>query len=55
MPLSFLGAAWPRYYTGFDLAMNVIAYLPFGFLCAATMRRHLGPAGLAAGRPSAAR
>jgi len=42
-PLSFLGAAWPRYYTGFDLAMNVVAYLPFGFLCAAALRRHLAP------------
>jgi len=40
-PLSFLGAAWPRYYTGFDLATNIVAYLPFGFLCAAAMRRHL--------------
>jgi VanZ family protein len=40
-PVSFLGASWPRYYTGFDLATNVAAYLPFGFLCAATMRRHL--------------
>jgi VanZ family protein len=39
--LSFLGAPWPRYYTGFDLAMNVAAYLPFGFLCAAAMRRRL--------------
>jgi VanZ family protein len=49
--LSFLGAAWPRYYTGFDLAMNVAAYLPFGFLCAATMRRHMAnlPAWLLAG------
>ncbi len=50
-PLSFLGAAWPRYYTGFDLAMNVTAYLPFGFLCAADMRRRMTrlPAWLLAG------
>ena len=33
--LAFLGAAWPRYYTGFDLATNIIAYLPFGFFCTA--------------------
>ena len=39
--MAFLYAAWPRYYTGFDLATNVAAYLPFGFLCAAAMRRHL--------------
>jgi hypothetical protein len=40
-PLDFLGAAWPRYYTGFDLATNIAAYLPFGFLCAAALRRNL--------------
>lgn len=42
-PLSFIMAGWPRYYTGFDLAANVVAYLPFGFLCAAAWRRHLSP------------
>ncbi len=42
-PLAFFGAAWPRYYTGFDLATNVIAYLPFGFFCTAAMRRSLSP------------
>ena len=42
-PLAFLGAGWPRYYTGFDLATNIVAYLPFGFLCAATLRRPLAP------------
>jgi VanZ family protein len=42
-PLGFLGASWPRYYTGFDLAINIAAYLPFGFLCAAALRRHLMP------------
>jgi len=31
-PLDFLTAAWPRYTTGFDLAINVVAYLPMGFL-----------------------
>lgn len=38
-PLAFLGAAWPRYWTGFDLATNTIAYLPFGFFCTAALRR----------------
>ncbi len=42
-PLAFLGAAWPRYYTGFDLTTNALAYLPFGFLCAASLRRRLRP------------
>ncbi len=40
-PLAFLGAAWPRHYTGFDLATNVLAYLPFGFFCTAALRRRL--------------
>jgi VanZ family protein len=31
-PLVFLGAGLPRYWTGFDLASNVILYLPLGFL-----------------------
>ena len=38
-PRAFLGAAWPRYWTGFDLATNTIAYLPFGFFCTAALRR----------------
>lgn len=42
-PSSFLGAAWPRYYTAFDLTTNLAAYLPFGFLCAAAWRRRLMP------------
>jgi len=42
-PLDFFAAAWPRYYTGFDLAANAVAYLPFGFLCAAALRRRLAP------------
>ncbi|MCP5247667.1 MAG: VanZ family protein [Candidatus Accumulibacter sp.] len=41
-PLEFLYAAWPRYWTGFDLAVNVVAYLPLGFLLALTLRRRLG-------------
>jgi VanZ family protein len=28
----FLDAAFPRYWTAFDLAVNVFAYFPFGFL-----------------------
>ena len=40
-PLAFLGAAWPRHWTGFDLAINVLAYLPFGFFCTAALRHRL--------------
>jgi VanZ family protein len=32
--LDFLAAPWPRYVTGFDLAVNFLGYLPFGLLCA---------------------
>ncbi|MCX7156356.1 MAG: VanZ family protein [Rhodocyclales bacterium] len=42
-PLAFVGAAWPRYYTGFDLVTNVLAYLPFGFFCTTALRRRLAP------------
>ena len=42
-PLAFLGAAWPRYFTGFDMATNVVAYLPFGFFCTTALRRRLAP------------
>jgi len=38
-PFAFLDAEWPRYWTGFDLAINVIAYLPLGFLLALTLVR----------------
>ncbi|HRD93567.1 VanZ family protein [Accumulibacter sp.] len=38
-PLEFLDAGWPRYWTGFDLSVNVIVYLPLGFLLALTLRR----------------
>lgn len=41
--LAFVSAAWPRYTTGFDLATNVIAYLPFGFFCTAALRHRLAP------------
>ncbi|HQR04473.1 MAG: VanZ family protein [Proteobacteria bacterium] len=40
-PFAYLDAAWPRYYTGFDLASNVVGYLPLGFLWAATFQARL--------------
>ena len=45
--LTFLDAPWPRYWTVFDLAVNVLAYLPLGFLLTLTLRRVSGR-GLAA-------
>jgi VanZ family protein len=40
-PLAFLLAAWPRYFTGFDLATNVAAYVPLGFFACVALRRQL--------------
>jgi len=34
-PLAFLAAPWPRYVTHFDPAVNILAYVPLGFLWAA--------------------
>lgn len=36
-PFAFLGGSWPRYVTGFDVAVNILGYLPFGFLCVAAL------------------
>lgn len=38
-PFTFLTAAWPRYWTVFDLAINTLAYLPLGFLLTLGFRR----------------
>ncbi len=35
----YLNAPWPRYYTGFDLTLNVLAYAPLGFLLVPTLAR----------------
>ncbi|MBV2235847.1 MAG: VanZ family protein [Sterolibacterium sp.] len=34
----YLQAAWPRYWTAFDIVVNVLAYLPLGFLWASAFR-----------------
>jgi VanZ family protein len=39
---AFLTAGWPRYTTAFDIAINVAAYVPMGFLWVAALRRPLG-------------
>ncbi|MBK5914061.1 VanZ family protein [Rhodocyclus purpureus] len=46
-PFAFLEGSWPRYWTGFDLAVNVLAYLPLGLLLTRAWRRRM-PAALAA-------
>ncbi len=36
-PFAFLAAGWPRYFTGFDLTVNLLAYLPLGLFWAAAL------------------
>ncbi len=38
-PFAFLDAAWPRYWTLFDLGANVLIYLPMGFLLTLALSR----------------
>lgn len=42
-PLAFLWAGWPRYFTTFDLAANLLAYLPLGFFWATALLHRLAP------------
>ncbi len=39
VPWAFLEAPWPKYWTGFDFAVNVAGYMPLGFLSALTVLR----------------
>ena len=32
VPWAFLNSPWPRYWTGFDVAINMLGYMPLGFL-----------------------
>jgi len=42
---SYLAAPWPRHVTRFDIVVNVLGYVPFGFLAASVLRARLrGPA-----------
>src|SRR5205814_9855849 len=34
-PFEYLFAHWPRYISGFDVAVNVLGYVPFGLFCVA--------------------
>lgn len=38
-PWAFLSTPWPRYWTGFDVGINVAGYMPFGFLLALAAMR----------------
>lgn len=39
VPWAFLGAPLPRYWSGFDVAINVVGYIPFGGLLALILLR----------------
>ena len=41
-PFVFLETSWPRYWTGFDLTVNIVTYLPFGFFLAQSVGRKPG-------------
>lgn len=43
--VAFLVAPWPRYVTRTDIATNILAYLPLGYLLAAVLRRRVGGLG----------
>lgn len=48
VPWEYLDQPWPRYWTGFDLMVNVVAYIPFGLLASRAITRRLGHTGLSA-------
>jgi len=51
-PLAYLDAPWPRYITSFDLGVNMLGYMPYGFLCVAALEprvRGVAAVGIAAG------
>lgn len=52
-PWEFLFAGWPKYWTGFDLAANVVGYVPLGFLLALSFMRR-GNVRYFAGHPNLA-
>lgn len=39
LPLAFVQAPLPQYWTGFDIASNLVGYAPLGFLLALALRR----------------
>lgn len=41
-PIAYLDAGWPRWWTGFDLAVNVLVYLPLGYLLTLALSRKSG-------------
>ena len=48
-PFAYLSAPLPRYATAFDIAVNVVGYLPFGFLAVMALHPRVGGVGAVAG------
>ena len=46
-PFAYLDAPWPRYVTSFDIAVNVLGYVPYGFLCVAALEPRMRGTGAA--------
>jgi VanZ family protein len=42
-PFAYLGSPWPRYVTSFDLAANILGYVPYGFLCVLALQPRFSP------------
>ena len=42
-PFAYLLVPWPRWITGFDIAANVLAYVPYGVLAVWSGTAALGP------------
>src|SRR2546423_5555367 len=40
-PFTYLNAPWPRHITRFDVAVNILGYIPYGFLAATALQRRL--------------
>ena len=52
--LAYLNAPWPQYVTGFDVAANLLGYLPYGFLCVVALHPRVRGLGAFAAAASSA-
>jgi VanZ family protein len=53
-PLAYLASPWPRYWTGFDVAANLVGYAPLGFLLALSVLRRGGNSAMPSNRAAIA-
>lgn len=53
-PWAFLASPWPKYWTGFDVAANLLGYAPFGFLLALSFLRKGGKPAMPSNRAAIA-